>query len=127
MATEKFLDLSAYHDLDVKTIRVRTLNGDDLVVCAGRCAPAEGATLDPTLFSIQLRQQQIAQSIVEVNGEQVRGPCLASIKWNSRTREFVAMVYDHLNGISADEREGFMKALTGGGADSTLLAGSVSG
>ncbi len=128
MAAEKFLDLSEYHDLDVKSVKVRTLNGDDLVVCAGRCAPAEGADLDPTIFSIMLRQQQIAQSIVEVDGDQVRGPCLASIKWNTRTREFVAMIYDHLNGVSVDEREGFKKALSGGGAISkTQSAASVEG
>ncbi len=116
MATDKFLDLSSFHDLDVKSIRMRALNGDDLIVAAGRCAPMDGGTLDATLFSLMLRQQQIAQSIVEVDGQPVRGPCLASLKWNYRTREFVATIYDHLNGIAAEERERFMAALVGDSA-----------
>lgn len=124
----KLIDLSAYRDMDVKTVRMRCLNGDDLVASAGRCAPADGGTLDPTIFSIQLRQQQIAQSIVEVNGEQVRGPCLASLHWSARTREFCAMGYDYLNGLTSDEREGFMKALTSGvGATSIQPVARVAG
>lgn len=119
MATEKFLDLSSFNDLDIKSVRMRALNGDDLIVAAGRCAPMDGGTLDATLFSLMLRQQQIAQSIIEVDGSAIRGPCLASLKWNYRTRDFVAMIYDRLNGIEADERERFMAALIGASAAKT--------
>lgn len=114
---EKFADLSKIKDLDIKSIRMRALNGDDLVVSAGRCAPVgEGATIDATLFSIMLRQQQIAQSIIEVDGEAIRGPCLQSIKWSARTRNFVGMIFDSLNGVSDEEAASFMTALSKSGS-----------
>ncbi len=116
VATEKFMDLSKYHDLDVKSVKMRALTGEDLIVAAGRCAPTEGSSIDATMFSVMLRQQQIAQSITEVDGEPTRGPCLSSLRWNSRTRSFVGMLYDHLNGISAEESDSFMAALKGGSA-----------
>jgi hypothetical protein len=110
---EKLLDLSSFDGLDIKSCRIRAMTGDDLIVAAGRCTPMDGAAVDATLWSLMLRQQQIAQSIVEVNGEQVRGPCLASVKWNARTREFVAMGYDYVNGVADAERERFRTALVG--------------
>ncbi len=112
--TEKFMDLSSYRDLDVKSVKMRSLTGEDMVVAAGRCAPGEGAEMIPAVFSITLRQQQVAQSIIEVDGEPVRGPCLVSLKWTLRTREFLGMIYDSLNGLATDEREAFQTALRGG-------------
>lgn len=108
------MDLSKIKDLDITSVKMRALNGDDLVVSAGRCAPVgEGAIIDATLFSIMLRQQQIAQSIVEVDGQAQRGPCLASIKWSSRTRSFVGKLFDHLNSVTDEESAAFMEALNG--------------
>ncbi len=127
MATEKFLDLSKFPGLDVQSFKMRSLTGEDLISSAARCAPAEGTSLEPTIFSLQMRQQQIAQSIIEVNGEQVRGPCLAFMKWNSRTRELVTMAYDHINGVSSSEREDFAKALIGAAPSLTQSVESAAG
>jgi len=105
-------------DVDVKSVRMRALNGDDLIVAAGRCAPVgEGATIDATLFSIMLRMQQIAQSIIEVDGETVRGPCLASIKWSAKTRNLIGIVFDSLNSVSDEEAAAFTMALSKSGSD----------
>lgn len=122
---ERFMDLSGFKDLDARSVKLRSLTGNDTVVAAGRVAPLEGGTLDPTLFSIMLRQHQIAQSIIEVNGEPVRGPCLSFIGWNARTRELVARIYDRLNGITTEEEERFLTALNGASADQTTVAESA--
>jgi len=73
----------------------------------------DGTSIDATVFSLMLRQQQLAQSITEVNGQECRGPYTPIIKMNTRTREYVQMIYDSLNGVSIDEREAFHKALMG--------------
>jgi hypothetical protein len=76
-----------------------------------------------------LRQQQLAQSIIEVDGQKMHGPYLPIIKMDSRTRDFVQMVYDSINGVSLAEREAFQKALSGTAESvkSTQAVASASG
>lgn len=127
--SEKFVDLSKIAGLEIKSMRVKALTGDDVISAAGRCAPMDGSSVDATVFSLMLRQQQLAQSIVEVDGQAIRGPFLQIIKMTTRTREYAQMIYDSVNGISMDEREAFQAALTktAESATSTPAVESASG
>lgn len=116
MATRTF-DLSKYRDLDIKSVTVRSVNGNDTLDAAARCIPPDGGNLDQNVFVLLMRQQIIAQSILsytDANGKTVSctGPCLDSIGWSARTREFLGEIFDHMNGVSAEEREDFRKSLT---------------
>lgn len=111
------MDLSKYRDLDIKGITMRSVNGNDSLDAASRCVPPDGKDLDGNLFMMLLRQQIIAQSIVSytnLSGEVVKTngvACLESLDWSGRTREFLGVLFDHLNGVSSDEREDFHRAL----------------
>jgi len=113
---QKTVDLGKYRDLDIKEVTMRSVNGDDMLDAASRCIPVDGQPIDGNIFNMMLRQQVIAQAIIgysPIVGERVKmsGPCLDSLTWSSRTREFVAALFDHMNGVDADEREDFRKAL----------------
>lgn len=118
----KPVDLSKIRDIDLDHVTVRDVNGDDMMDASARCVPPDGGNLDGNLFSIMLRQQLIAQAIVDYTpryGENkgvkvvVAGSCQDSLDWSSRTREFVGEIFDYLNGVSGQEREDFRKALVG--------------
>lgn len=116
MATRTF-DLSSYRDVDVKSVTFRSVNGNDTLDASARCVPPDGGKIDQNVFILLMRQQIVAQSIlsyVDANGKSVTcsGPCLESIGWSSRTREFLAEIFDHMNGVSEEERENFRKSLT---------------
>jgi hypothetical protein len=111
----KKVDLSSIRDIDIKSITVRSVNGEDTLDAAVRVVPGEGQQIDGNIFNIMMRQHMIAQSITEVDGKAVTGPCcLESLRWSARTREFVGEIYDFVNGVDPKERENFMKALAGG-------------
>ena len=129
MAT-KTVDLREIRDLDLMEVTLRSVNGDDAVEAASRCVPPDGRPVDQNLFGMMIRQQMVAQSIVgftSIDGMKIKctGPCLESLQWSARTREFVGEIFDYLNGVSADERESFQKALapkkesTPGSSDTT--------
>ena len=90
------------------------------MAAAARCVPPDGTPIDGNIFGLTMRQQTIAQAIVSYrkvgNTELVTstGPCVDSTKWSSRTREFVGEIYDYMNGVGMEEREGFRKALASG-------------
>lgn len=110
------VDLGDIRDLDIKEVTVRSVNGDDMVEAASRCVPPDGKPIDGNLFGLMLRQQMVAQAIsgfMSVGGERVKcvGPCLDSLMWSSRTREFVGELFDYVNGVSQEERDSFRKAL----------------
>ncbi len=109
----KTVDLTPYRDLDIKSIEVRPMTGADTLVAAARCVTPGGEPVVPELFGLMLRQQMIAEAIVAVDGKKCHGPCIQSVDWNARTREFVGETYDYVNGLSNDEREAFRKALAG--------------
>lgn len=119
---KKPMDLSGIRDLDLDHVTVRDVNGDDMMEASARCVPPDGSNLDGNLFSLMLRQQLVAQAIVDYTprvGEHkgqvivTTGSCQDSIGWNSRTREFVGEIFDYVNGVSLQEREDFRKALVG--------------
>lgn len=119
---KKVVDLSGIRDIDLNTVTVRDVNGDDMMDASARCIPPDGGNLDGNLFNLALRQQLIAQSIVDFvprHGEragskvEVTGSCQDSLDWSSRTREFVGEIFDYVNGVSYQEREDFRKALAG--------------
>ena len=112
---KKTIDLTKY-GLDIKKIEMQTLDGNDHIAAAMRVLPLDGKPMDPHLFRIMLQAQMIAGSITKVDGVDQPGSCQDSIKWSIRTREFVGIAFDYMNGISGDEREGFMAELAGGSA-----------
>ncbi len=116
MTAPRTFDLSKYRDLDVKSLMMRSINGEDTLDAATRCIPPDGTQIDGNIFNVIMRQQITAQAItgyVDLNGVSTvsSGPCLESLRWNSRTREFIGEIFDHMNGVSSDEREDFRKAL----------------
>jgi len=126
----KTVDLSEIRDLDISEVTMRAVNGDDAVEAASRCVPPDGRPVDSNLFGLMIRQQMVAQSItsfVTVDGVRTKcnGPCLESLTWAARTREYVGEIFDYLNGVSREERESFQKALapkkesTHGSSDTT--------
>jgi hypothetical protein len=119
-AAKKTVDLKSIRDIELDSVTVRDVNADDMMEAAARCVPPDGSALDGNLFSMALRQQLVAQAIVDFIprvGDRagmlvtVAGSCQDSITWSSRTREFVGEIFDFLNGVSNDERETFRKAL----------------
>lgn len=115
--SSRYVDLSKYRDLDIRGITMRSVNGNDTLDASARCIPPDGGGLDGNIFVLLLRQQLLAQSIesyVTLEGKTVTktgSACLESIEWSGRTREFVGEIFDHINGVRADEREDFRKAL----------------
>lgn len=110
----KVVDLSQFRDLDIKSFAMVPTNGDDMVFAAERVIPPSGGMVDPNLFNLLLRQQLVAGSITEVDGQPVKGKsCQASVQWNSRTREFVGRTFDYMNEMTKDERDLFEKVLAG--------------
>lgn len=118
---QKTVDLSGIRDLDLNSVTVGSVNADDMLEASARCIPPDGGNLDGNLFNIMLRQQLVAQAIKDYTprvGDQagakvaVSGSCQDSLKWSSRTREFVGEIFEHINGVTLDERESFRKALT---------------
>lgn len=72
--------------------------------------------MDGNLFNLLMRQQIQAQAItayVTIEGVTVpaNGPCLESLRWAARTREFIGEIFDYMNGVGGDEREDFRKSL----------------
>lgn len=125
------IDLSRFRDLDIKSVTVRSVNGNDTLDAAGRCIPPDGKNTDHNVFILLMRQQIIAQSILSytsADGKNVScdGPCLDSINWSARTREFLGEIFDHMNGVSGEERESFRQSLMGlgstPGSDDTVSA-----
>lgn len=119
MKTKRF-DLSRYSDLDVLAITFKSINGEDTLEAASRCIAPNGAQIDSNLFMLMMRQQLVAQSIVEYEladpqGERkvvsCSGPCVEVTKWSSRTREFLGEIFDHLNSVTNEEREDFRSTL----------------
>lgn len=127
MASRTF-DLSKFRDLDVKAVTARSVTGNDMLDASARCAPPDGGQIDQNIFVMLMRQQMVAQSIigyVDAKGNSVTcvGPCLESVNWSARTREFLGEIFDHLNGVSQEERLDFRKSLTSiPGSDDTVSA-----
>jgi len=97
---------------------MRTVNGEDTLDSASRCIPPDGTQLDGNIFNLIMRQQILAQAITsftKLDGTVApsTGPCLDSLNWSARTREFVGEIFDYMNGVDGDEREDFRKALVG--------------
>lgn len=109
----KYVDLSKFRGLDVKSFKVRVTNGNDTVDAAVRCVPLDDKPINNNLFGISMRQQILAAAIVEVDGKPITNPagCQESIGWNARTREFLGETYDYLNGLTQKEREDFQAML----------------
>lgn len=110
----KYVDLSKWRGLSVKSFRVRVTNGEDTLEAASRCVPLDGTMIDGNLFGIQMRQHQLANAVVEVDGRKIDGPCLESLKWNSRTRDLLGETYDYLNSITQKQRDDFRAMLEEG-------------
>lgn len=110
--TEKTFDLTKYPNLDIKSITMRQINGNDTVEAASRCIPMDGKPLDPQMFSLMMRQQTIVQSIVAINGKRCEGPPIGDyMGWANRTVEFVGEIHDYMNGMSREERDNFRATL----------------
>jgi hypothetical protein len=125
---EKFMDLSAFPNVDIRSVKMRSLTGEDYLAAAGRCAPMDGGEINTTLFSMMVSEQQIAQAITEVDGEKINGPCLQYLKWSLRTQSFCRKLYNHLNSVSKDEDAVFGAALlTGADAASDPPVSHVNG
>lgn len=116
--SQKTVDLSGIRDIDLDSVTVRDVNADDMMDAAARCSPPDGGNLDGNLFNMMLRQQLVAQAVVNfrLRGTETtvscNGSCQESLQWSSRTREFVGELFDFLNGVAQDERDAFRKALT---------------
>jgi len=111
-------DLSQFKGLDIQSFAIVETTAEDLVMAAERIANPDGTALDENTYSLMLRQQMIAGAIVEVDGEPVKSAsCQAFMGWNSRTRDFVARAYDHINGTDKKDRENFAKLLEAGGEE----------
>lgn len=117
--SQKTVDLRTKRDLDLDEITIRTTNGDDTLDAAARSIPIDGGEIQPNIFGLTMRQQTLAGAIVsfkkrgDSETRTCNGPCLESLKWNSRTREYVAEIYDYLNGVTQEERDGFRAELAG--------------
>ena len=107
-------DLSKFRDLDITSISIKQLTGDDLIMAAERCTLPDGASIDENVFGMLLRNQLIAGAITEVDGKSVKGAsCQSYLTWNMRTRDFVSRAYDFLNSTVKAERDDFQKLLEG--------------
>lgn len=116
MSAARIFDLSKYRDLDVKSVSMRTVNGEDTLDAGSRCLPPDGSQMDGNIFNILMRQQIMAQAITAfVSKDNVstvaNGPCLESLRWCARTREFLGEIFDYMNGVDREEREDFRRAL----------------
>lgn len=113
----KTVDLSHIPNLDLDSVTVRSVNGDDSMDAAGRCLPPDGSQLDINMFGLLMRQQMMIQAITNytLRADKTTKTCVAppmeAVKWSNRTKEFVGEIYDHVNSVSMDERESFRKAL----------------
>jgi hypothetical protein len=100
--------------LDVQSVTVRVVNGEDSLAAAARCLTSDGKEISGPLFGMMMRQQIVAQAIVEVDGKPVVGACCVQYpRWSNRTRDFVGEVFDFLNEASEEEKRDFRKALAG--------------
>ena len=108
----KKFDLSKMKNVDIQSFKIREICGNDVMKAAVRCVSPDGKPLEGALFGMNLRQQQVAMAIVEVNDKPVIGPvCIDYFEWNTRTQWFIAKAYDSLNMTSDDEDEDFKKQL----------------
>lgn len=122
MAARKTVDLTKIRDIDLDSVTVRDVNAEDMLDASARCIAPDGSGVDPNLFHLMLRQQMVAQAIVDYvprGGEKagslvtVADSCQESLTWSSRTREFVGEIWDYLNAVSQNERDDFRRALAG--------------
>ena len=67
---------------------------------------------DPMLLFEFARWEEMRNSLVEVNGEQVNGefPYIAMDDWNARAIAFAKVAFNDLNGGGEDEVENFRKS-----------------
>lgn len=119
----KTVDLKEYRDLDLDSVTLRVTGGTDILDAAARCAPDDDHPIPEAILGITMRQQLIAGSITAFTLRDSTTPtlvkggtaCLESLSWSTRTREYVGMIYDHLNGMEKEERENFQEKLRAGG------------
>lgn len=126
--SEKYVDFekSGVKRVDVRAVRMKTINGDDMIVAATRCIPDDNdKPLPGGLFQIMLRQQLITESIkelVEKDGTIVKPTPARIQKLSKRTVEYIGDIYDFLNGVTRAEQEDFQKALENESPTSTSAA-----
>lgn len=106
MATKTF-DLTKYKGLSIRSFALRELDGADEI------AAAERATVDGKLDHARLREQLVADAIVEVNGETVTRPYFDWSKWNAKTRDFVRAAFTRLNDAEPGQLDDFLKTAFG--------------
>ena len=119
---KKTVSLVGIRDIDLDSITMRDVNAEDMLDASARCIAPDGGNVDPNLFHLMLRQQLVAQAIIDYvprSGDKagqtvtVTDSCQESLTWSSRTREFVGEFWDYLNAVSNQEREDFRRALAG--------------
>lgn len=131
MVKTKTQDLSKIRDIDLDSITIRDVNGDDMMDAGARCIPPDGGQLDMNMFGLLMRQQMVIQAIVAYTPrggtpKACAAPPVEAVKWNNRTKEYVGMVYDYVNSVETKEREDFQKALAAPPPGSSEDAGAAS-
>lgn len=101
------IDLSKYKGLSIKSIDLKELIGEDSIAAAQRSVPRNGGG-SAFLVNVEHRNQMIADAITQVNGEPVIQPYLGWMKWNLKTQDFVVLAFDHMNSLTAKERDDFL-------------------
>ena len=96
----KTFDLSQYQPLSVTSFTMKRINGYDELAAAERVTSGnEGASLG---------EQMIAESITQVDGQDVTTPYVDWAKWCSVTRDFVRAAFDKFNNADKDQIKDFL-------------------
>lgn len=126
------VDLSKRRGCSVKSCVIVEQGATDTMDAASRVVPPgkDPSQITPQQFGLEFRMNQVAQAIesfVGLDDVEVKlggHPCLQyRNEWNNRTRAFVDAAFDHLNGVSSEELEGFRKELEGGPQPASSAAG----
>lgn len=118
MQKSRTFDLTKY-DLDIKTIKMRTVDSRDAIEAASRCIPPDNGDINAIMFGVMHRHQMVAQAIEEVDGKPTGGPYVQADRWSLKTMEFVREIYEFMNNVPAETRESFRKELAGSSASAT--------
>jgi hypothetical protein len=123
----KPFSLTKYKGVSIETFELEELIGDDSLDAFARIVAPGGAASNQTAMGVMHLNQLIAQSISKVNGELVVRPFTAWTKWNLRTQDFVTAAFTRYNGITKEEREGFLADSFGTPAEASSTPSSPSG
>jgi hypothetical protein len=89
----------------IRKVTLREINGKDAALAA---TLAFAGTDDPMAAVNLIGEEKVRLSIVRVDDKEVVQPFLEWDNWNERTRSFVRIGFNELNGIAPGERDGFL-------------------